>query len=133
MYNTKFICTYNYYDPNLPILKPLKDDTDVKDLEDVSDDLYKAEFLQLFGLKTYEDNIIEKALSEISLKIKAYKPFSECILKAANRMMSEDIEVGIYVLYSYHYFYLTHICVSEFLETGEISSEPISLLLKSIG
>ena len=42
--------------------------------------------------------------------------------------MSIDCEFGLMIMFSYDYMYLTHICISEFLETGAISEKNISNL-----
>ena len=40
----------------------------------------------------------------------------------ANKYISEDAYVGFMFLFSYDYFFLTHICICECLKTGEIQS-----------
>jgi hypothetical protein len=45
------------------------------------------------------------------------------MLKLAGNFMSIDEEFGLMVMFAYDYMYLTHICVSEFLETGKISEK----------
>ena len=52
--------------------------------------------------------------------------------KTATLLLSEDTELGLYILYSYHYMYITHKCVSEYLETGLISQENINTLNKCV-
>jgi hypothetical protein len=133
MYNTKVVCTYNYYNPELPVFKSLKDTSDIDpDMEDVSSELYKSEFLQLFGLETFDNTIIQNTMSEVLDKIKDYPPFLSCLQKGAAKVMSQDIQVGFMILYSYHYFYITHLCVIEFLEKGSISEDKTAFLLNAI-
>jgi len=136
MYNTKLICTYQYYNTELPLLVPLSDPSLIDD-DDINDDLssellYKAEFLQLFGIESYDNKVIESAMNQILNKVKEYEPFLPCLKKGASKFASADIEIGFKVLYSYHYFYITHSCVTEFLETGSMSEEKIAFLLKAI-
>jgi hypothetical protein len=45
--------------------------------------------------------------------------------------MRADAEFGIMIMFSYDYLYLTHICISEFLDTGKISENNI-LNLRSV-
>ena len=48
------------------------------------------------------------------------------------KYMTSDEELGMMLLYSYDYMYLTHICISEFIETGKISDENIGKLDKAL-
>jgi len=136
MYNTKLICTYQYYNKELPLLVPLSDPSLI-DVDDINDDLssdllYKAEFLQLFGIESYDDKVIESIMEQVLNKIKDYEPFLPCLKKGASKFASTDIQIGFMVLYSYDYFYLTHLCIVNFLETGAMSEETIAFLLKAI-
>jgi hypothetical protein len=133
MYNTKVVCTYNYYNPEMPVFEPLKNTSDIDpDMEDASSELYKAEFLQLFGLETYDNTVIQDTMAEVLDKIKDYPPFLSCLQKGAAKVLSQDIQIGFMILYSYHYFYITHLCVIEFLEKGSISEDKTAFLLNAI-
>ena len=46
--------------------------------------------------------------------------------------MTSDEELGMMLLLSYDYMYLTHICISEFIETGDIDDENIRNLDKAL-
>jgi amino acid permease len=48
------------------------------------------------------------------------------------KYMRSDEELGMMLLFSYDYMYLTHICISEFIETGKISDENIKKLVKAL-
>jgi hypothetical protein len=50
----------------------------------------------------------------------------------AGLMISEDLGVGLLLLYSFDLLYLTHPCICEFLETGTISHEKINPLLQMV-
>jgi hypothetical protein len=54
------------------------------------------------------------------------------MLKLASNIMSLDEEIGLLFLFSYDYMYLSHICICEFLETGQISQDNISKLKTKI-
>lgn len=129
MYNTKFICTYNYYDPSLCVPFNVNmdniDQDDISDLEDVCEVLYRAELLQVFNLTEYNDDVIHNTLDMLYEKMSIYEPFKNIIEKATEQM-------GFVVIFSYQYFYLTHICVAEFLEKGEITDGNLNLLEKAL-
>ena len=42
--------------------------------------------------------------------------------------MANNEEFGLMLLFSYDYMYLTHICISEYLETGKISEDNMKRL-----
>jgi hypothetical protein len=129
MYNTKIICKYNNY--IFENLRELKHMTET-DKEYFQDSLYREEFLNIFGLYEYDETKIDEALNELYEKIKECKELKECMLKLASNIMSLDEEIGLLFLFSYDYMYLSHVCISEFLETGQISQDNISKLKTKI-
>jgi hypothetical protein len=129
MYNTKIICKYNNY--IFENLRELKHMTET-DKEYFQDSLYREEFLNIFGLYEYDETKIDEALNELYEKIKECKELKECMLKLASNIMSLDEEIGLLFLFSYDYMYLSHICICEFLETGQISQDNISKLKTKI-
>ena len=132
MYNSKFICTYNYYDPSLcgiGLQTGLKIDMDdCEDLEDMADILYRAELLQIFGISEYDDNVIGTIMHDLFLQLESNEELQICMKNAAAVFLSEDIETGFIALFSYTNFFVTHRCICEFLENGTISSESMLLL-----
>jgi len=129
MYNTKVVCKYNnYIFENLIELEHMTE----TDKEYFQDSLYREEFLNIFGLYEYDETKIDEALNELYEKIKECKELKECMLKLASNIMSLDEEIGLLFLFSYDYMYLSHICICEFLETGQISQDNISKLKTKI-
>ena len=129
MYNTKVVCKYNNY--IFENLRELEHMTET-DKEYFQDSLYREEFLNIFGLYEYDETKIDEALNELYEKIKECKELKECMLKLASNIMSLDEEIGLLFLFSYDYMYLSHICICEFLETGQISQDNISKLKREI-
>jgi hypothetical protein len=129
MYNTKVVCKYNNY--IFENLRELEHMTET-DKEYFLTDLYREEFLNIFGLYEYDETKINQALDELYEKIKDCKELKECMLKLASNIMSLDEEIGMLFLFSYDYMYLSHICICEFLETGQISQDNISKLKSKI-
>ena len=56
----------------------------------------------------------------------------ECMKKLANRFITEDIEFGMMLLFSYDTFYVTHLCIRDIIEKGEVDEDNINLLVKLI-
>jgi len=47
----------------------------------------------------------------------------ECMRIAAAKVISEDENIGLCILFSFDYMYLTHKCICSFLEVGAINIE----------
>ena len=140
MYNSKLICTYSYYDPNLR--KHHSDITydldDVSGFEDISEIIYQAELLRVFNIDPI-DKSLDDSNEDIKLEItilynllSSQQKMIECMKKAASLMISDDLELGLMILYSFDYFFLTHKCVSDFLEMGEISEQNMNNLFNEV-
>lgn len=140
MYNSKLICTYSYYDPNLR--KHHSDITyeieDVSGFEDIAEIIYQAELLRVFNIDPI-DKSLDDSNEDIKLEItilynliSSQQKMVECMKKTASLMISDDLELGLMILYSYDYFFLTHKCVSDFLEMGEISEQNMNNLFNEV-
>ena len=132
MYNSKFICTYNYYDPSLSCIG-LKDGVtinmeDCEDLDDMADILFKAEMLQIFNVSEYDDVIIGTILHDLFLQVESIAILQQCMKSAAASFLTEDLETGFIALFAYNTFFLMHRCICEFLEVGKISDESLLIL-----
>ena len=140
MYNSKLICTYSYYDP---ILRKHHSDItydldDVTGFEDIAEIIYQAELLRVFNIDPVDkslDDSNEAIKLEITILynlISSQQKMIECMKTAASLMISDDLELGLMILYSFDYFFLTHKCVCDFLETGEISEKNMNNLFNEV-
>jgi hypothetical protein len=118
MYNTKIICTYNTSEVFL-------ESDNITDVEKdfIRDALYRQELLNILGMEEYNEKEMDRAINELYQKVKENKELKECMLKLAGHFMSIDEEFGLMIMFAYDYMHLTHICISEFLETGKISEK----------
>jgi hypothetical protein len=130
MYNTKVICTYNTSDIFL--------ETDnITDLEKdfIRNTIYRQELLDILDIEETDRNKITSKLNteihKLYEQLKGNLRIQECMQKAAKAFMSNDSEFGLMILFSYEYLYLTHICISELLDSGAICESKF-LKLKSI-
>lgn len=128
MYNTKYECRYHRDDIFLET-----DDVTDYEKEYIRDILYKEDLINIFNIDN-NDNFEELnyILSEINVKVKDYEPLNQIMKKTASILLSENTELGLYILFSYDYMYITHKCISEYLENGFISYDNIELLEKSV-
>jgi hypothetical protein len=127
MYNTKVECTYYKEDIFLPT-----DNITEEEREFIRDTIYRQEVLNIFELEDFDENKLAESMHELFEKIKECKPLNDCVEKAAAQFMATDKEFGLQILFSFDFMYLTHICISEYLEKNEISEISISNLLEKL-
>ena len=116
MYNTQFVCTYN---TSYIFLET--DNVSSEDEEFIRDAVYRQELLNILQIDDYNDTKMNTIINKLYKKIKNSIELKECMVKLARDFMRIDEEFGLTIMFSYDYMYATHICISEFLETGKIS------------
>jgi hypothetical protein len=132
MYDTKYECRYYKGDVILP------DDTVTAEEADyIRNTLYQEDYLNIFSINngdSYDFNddyeLLSKAIYNLFEKIQDSDVLKIFMQKAAANLMSDDLQLGLCILYSYDYMYLMHECVSEYLDTGFISLESIDRMNK---
>jgi len=150
MYNSSFICTYNFYDSSLALTNPtsralFKQNPDFheepeSELLEMADYLYKNELLSAFNLEEFNEKLVNSRIQELYIthfffndddgekKIKYKTGFKKIMKKASEKLLIDDEEVGFIMLFSYSYFHLTHLCLCEFFKDGDIREELINAL-----
>jgi hypothetical protein len=116
MYNTKVVCTYNTVDVFLDT-----DDITESEMDFVRNALYRQELLDILEIEEYDEELMGVAFHKLYEKVQGSEELRKCMAKMAERIMSDDEEFGMFVLFSYDYMHLTHPCVCEYLETGKIT------------
>lgn len=111
-YNTKYVCKYSDLDED--------------------DEPYRRDLLNIFGIQEFNEEIINNSLTILYHILKTNTRLLNCMNTLAGRIISENAELGLVFLYSFDYMERTHLCVCEFLETGNISKNNIELLEKII-
>lgn len=129
MYNVENLCIYPYYDEELLPYCTTQFDQDFmkKYVYDFSNDeirnsLYQANFLESFNLNEFNEEIVNNELNRLYNLLINHDRFKECMKILANTCMSEDLYVGLMILFSYDYFFLTHTCICEYLQQNDIPS-----------
>jgi hypothetical protein len=128
-YNTKYECRYYKEDVILP-----DDNVTNDEIEYIRNILYQEDFLSIFFIDNEENdiNVLSNVVYELYEKIKDNDILKMFMDKAASKIMTEELQLGLCLLYSYDYMYLTHKCVSEYLNTGFISLDSIDNLNKNL-
>jgi translation elongation factor EF-Ts len=136
MYNTKVECTYNTPEVFLETDNITDDEKSF-----IRNIIYRQELLNVLDID-YENNDedneekISEAIKDLYNRVKDSTCLRKCMVKViqkhmnVGKYMTSDEELGMMLLFSYDYMYLTHICISEFIETGEINDENIKKLMK---
>jgi hypothetical protein len=132
MYNTKYECRYYKDDVILP------DDTVTAEEADyIRNILYQEDYLNIFSINNTDNcdfndefELLSKAIYNLYEKIQDSDVLKIFMQKAALNLMSDDLQLGLCILYSFDYMYLMHECVSEYLDTGLISLESIDRMNK---
>ena len=134
VYNSKHLCTYQYYDSKFKDYIPnnLTTTEQVEECEDSADLIYKSDILQVFNLTEYDDDKIEQEMISLYGILKNNEKMVECMKKLAHRFVTEELEFGMMLLFSYDTFYITHQCVCDIIEKGQVDEVNINILNKLI-
>jgi len=128
MYDTKYECRYHKDDVFLDT-----DNVTSEEKDYIRSILYKEDMLNIFGIDMDDDfESFNNILSKLYVKIKDNDFLINCMTKTSSTLFCQNIEFGLCLLYSYDFMYLTHKCVSEYLDKGIISEENKKLLNDSI-
>ena len=116
MYKTDFVCTYKAFE-------------EIEDDEVNSDMMYRAQFLQVFGLTEYNDAGIHAGLETIKSKVAELPELKALILQhpyntafASPDPSEEDavIDMLLTCLFAYPTMDAFHLCLIDVFKTGSI-------------
>jgi hypothetical protein len=128
MYNTQYIVRYNSPDVFL--------ETDMvteKEKEFIRNILYKEDLLNIFDIDDCCEETMNNTILDIYDRIKDHEGLKECINQvSSNFSITLEQEVGFIMLFSFDYLYLTHVCICEFIENGQITDISLSNLKKCV-
>lgn len=132
LYNFNVIITYNYYDAMFyDFNKQQNFDLSIVDIKDMTNDvteyLYKQEILAVFDLEEFDETIMNSKIIELYELMSKNEEFAAILSVAAGKLLSEDLCVGFMMLFSYHYFFLLHRCICDFLNSSDSSIQSIHL------
>ena len=127
MYNTKHECVYNKTDLFIE-----SDNVTEEEQLDIRDVIYKNDLLHIFDLDDFDEEIFYSMVNDLYNTMQKHTEFRDICVKMSNRYLILDGQFGFTLLYSYDYLEITHICVSEYLETGNISKDNIEKLKNKI-
>lgn len=93
-----------------------------------SEDLYRSQLLQVFHLDNNIDDDdlfmqLSSSVSQIKDILLQETRIEKYALRLANRALSNDLELGIFFLFSYDYFWITHTFICILLKYRENKQE----------
>jgi hypothetical protein len=127
MYNTKVICTYHTEEVFLET-----DNITEEEKTFIRDVIYRQELINIFEKDDFDGEDINNAIYELYKRLEICIKLRECMKKVAEKFLQSEEVVGLCILFSYDYMYLTHKCISEYLEKGSIPNDDIIELFKLI-
>ena len=114
MYDTNFRCTYNLIEDKLD-----------------SETLYRIQYLQAFELEDWDGEKINKALIYITDLLKNNEKGKNIMKKMSEKLnIVEGQNLEVLFLLTYDYFYLTHECIIDLINTSNISEERYNNLIE---
>jgi hypothetical protein len=126
MYNTQVSLTY--YDDSILFLET--DELLETEKDFIRNVVYRQEFLDIFDLDDFEEN---NTIKELYKKLENCKELIECMKMVSIKTIKEDnSELGLSILFSYQYMHLTHLCVSDYLNTRHLNLINLNKLKKEI-
>jgi len=123
MYNTKYICTYN----NNDVISE-NDDIDENQKQFIKDVVYRQDLLNIFDMVDFNDDIINDSINNLYIQLESNEKFNDLMLLSASKILSCDLKIGLMMLFSFDLMFLSHKCIGEFIDTGEINHEYIQKL-----
>jgi hypothetical protein len=127
-YDTKYICTYPHIYELLHEMGMKLDTNDETCMDHVKYVSYKNDILAIFKINENEEKKINCCISLLYERMREIKEIKECCHHLASLVNSTDLSVGFAMLFAYDYLYISHTCISEFLETGKICEENMKKL-----
>jgi hypothetical protein len=126
MYNIEYVCSYMDDDVFVET-----DNVNDAEKEFIRHCIYRQDLLNLFQLEIFDENVLNKNIDKIYDKIKHNPDIVKCVTTIGEQL-GVDNDTSFMILYSFDYMYLTHTCVCELLNIGEISSKSINQLYLKI-
>ena len=128
MYNTEYECRYHKDDVFLETDEVTDDEKDY-----IRNILYREDLFNILDINDNDEfECVDTIISELYQKLMHSNELRECMREASATIISENEELGLCILFSYDFLHITHICICEYLETGQIHNTKIQLLKNTI-
>lgn len=128
MYNIEYECRYHKDNVFLDTDKVSDDEKDY-----IRNILYREDLFNILDINNTEElECFDRVISNLYKILTNCSELRECMRETAATIISENEELGLCILFSYDFLYITHTCICEYLESGKISNDKIQLLKNKI-
>ena len=66
---------------------------------------YQQCFLSVFGIEEFDENVVAEKTKALYEELKDNEDFINLLKQLAGKMMSEDVELGLFMLFSFDYIH----------------------------
>lgn len=145
VYNTQFMCTYQFHNKDLAYVNPFSRryiDEQTKKGEKIEFDeseesqvlgnmIYKQEVMYAFFMDVFSADELQKKINAVELVVKEKMRNNEALKRKletlcfdlSTSIMSQDSAMGFSLLFAYDYFHIMHLCILDILRDGDIGEE----------
>ena len=127
MYDCNYSCRYHREDVFLET-----DGANDYEKELIRDYLYKEDILEIFIIENNNIDLLDKSIDDLYDKIKESDELNDIMLVVASKNNTLEPIIGLCILYCFDFMNFTHVCVSEYIKTKQISRENLETLQLTI-
>ena len=101
--------------------------------EDMRDDIYRAELLNVFKLEDFHETHPSDKVTEIYNSIKQIESINNLATQlAAGYDVMDDPSFGMVIIFGYETFHMIHKVLKDFFEKGTVNEEDIESIKKHL-
>ena len=93
---------------------------------------YRDDFLDILGLQKYDDEEVNLRIGTIAKEAVKHEALRLIITDSAARVLSEDQEVGVMMLFAYDTLDIFHDCLCSLYEHGSIEESKLERLRQAV-
>jgi hypothetical protein len=127
-YNTDYETNYNLFFDDAAF----EGDETKEDKEMIRTILYQKDLLAVLNENVFDDDVINKKVRELFVFLKKNADLLFCMKELSKKSMFSNEEIGLMMLFSFDYLYLSHPCISEYIKIGSVSEANLKILKKAI-
>jgi hypothetical protein len=123
------------YEPNYNLFlddSAFEENETEEEKENIRTALYQKDLLAVFNMDEFDEDVINKKIRELFLLIQENEDLFLCMNNISKKTIFSNEEIGLMIMYSFEYMYLSHFCISEYIKTGSISETNLNNLKKAI-
>ncbi len=97
-----------------------------KKIQYQNDEEYQSQFLSLFGLEKYDNDVVEKGLDDLVNLVKQNASLKESLEKLSEKyLLTKNLDMGLTLGMSYDYLDIVHPMLTDMYYKKKINSQPL--------